>query len=98
MRYGGCISGLTQGVLAALVADAAPADQRGAAFGVFNLVGGVATLAASLVAGRLWDVLGPRAPFFGGALACTAALVALALVLRVAPRFAATLTAAPKRR
>jgi MFS family permease len=90
--------GLTQGVLAALVADAAPAEQRGAAFGFFNLVGGAAALAASLIAGRLWDVLGPRAAFFGGALACTAALVALALVLRVAPRFAATLTAAPKRR
>jgi MFS family permease len=89
--------GLTQGVLAALVADAAPADQRGAAFGVFNLVGGVATLIASLVAGGLWDALGPRAAFFGGALACASALVALALAARVAPSLAASLTAPPKR-
>ena len=51
--------GLTQGVLAALVADAAPADQRGAAFGVFNFVSGIAALVASLAAGALWDALGP---------------------------------------
>ena len=51
--------GLTQGVLAALVADSAPADQRGAAFGVFNFASGLAALAASLAAGALWDALGP---------------------------------------
>ena len=90
--------GLTQGVLSALVADAAPAEQRGAAFGVFNLVGGAATLFASLGAGALWDAMGPRAAFFGGALACAAALVALALAARVAPSLAATLTAPPKPR
>jgi len=77
--------GLTQGVLAALVADAAPADQRGAAFGVFNFVSGVAALAASLVAGALWDAIGPGATFLAGALVCAIGLVALSLAARRAP-------------
>jgi len=77
--------GLTQGVLAALVADSAPADQRGAAFGVFNFVSGVAALAASLAAGALWDALGPAATFLAGALVSALALVALSLAARVAP-------------
>ena len=47
--------GLTQGLLAALVAAAAPADLRGTAFGVFNLVCGIALLVASVLAGWLWD-------------------------------------------
>jgi MFS family permease len=57
----------TQGLLAALVADAAPADLRGTAFGVFNLVVGVAQLAASVVAGALWEAVGPGATFVAGA-------------------------------
>ena len=52
--------GLTQGLLSALVADTAPAELRGTAFGVFNLVSGVAMLAASVIAGALWDVDRPR--------------------------------------
>jgi MFS family permease len=59
--------GLTQGLLAALVAAAAPADLRGTAFGVFNLVCGVALLAASALAGWLWDALGPAFTFYAGA-------------------------------
>ncbi len=59
--------GLTQGLLAALVAQAAPADLRGTAFGVFNLVCGVALLAASVIAGWLWDALGPQFTFYAGA-------------------------------
>ena len=77
--------GLTQGVLAALVADAAPADQRGAAFGVFNFVSGIAALVASLVAGALWDAIGPGATFLAGALVCAIGLVALSLAARFAP-------------
>jgi MFS family permease len=77
--------GLTQGVLSAMVADAAPADQRGAAFGVFNFVSGVALLAASLVAGALWDAIGPGATFLAGALACAIGLVALSFAARMAP-------------
>jgi MFS family permease len=59
--------GLTQGLLAALVAAAAPADLRGTAFGVFNLVCGVALLIASVLAGWLWDAFGPQFTFFAGA-------------------------------
>lgn len=59
--------GLTQGVLTAMVADAAPATRRGTAFGIFNFVVGVAALAASLIAGALWDGFGPGATFLAGA-------------------------------
>ena len=70
--------GLTQGLLAALVADTAPAELRGTAYGFFNLVGGLAMLAASVIAGVLWDVAGPQATFLAGA---GFALVALAGLL-----------------
>ena len=59
--------GLTQGLLSALVAAAAPADLRGTAFGVFNLVCGLALLVASGLAGWLWDAFGPRFTFYAGA-------------------------------
>src|SRR5262252_683245 len=59
--------GFTQGLLAALVADTAPAELRGTAYGVFNLVSGLALLLASVVAGTLWDVAGPQATFLAGA-------------------------------
>ena len=69
--------GMTQGLLAALVADAAPAELRGTAFGVFNLVGGVALLVASVLAGALWDAFGARATFLAGAGLAGLALVGL---------------------
>jgi MFS family permease len=59
--------GLTQGLLAALVAAAAPADLRGTAFGVFNLVCGVALLVASGLAGWLWQAFGAALTFYAGA-------------------------------
>lgn len=59
--------GFTQGLLATLVADTAPTELRGTAFGVFNLVTGVALLLASVIAGELWDAAGPRATFLAGA-------------------------------
>lgn len=69
---------LTQGLLAKLVADHSPAALRGTAFGLFNLVTGVAMLGSSVLAGFLWDIAGPAATFAtGGALA----LLALALAL-----------------
>jgi MFS family permease len=64
----------TQGLLAALVADAAPADLRGSAFGVFNLTQGLALLLASAVAGALWQAAGPTATFLAGAAFALAAL------------------------
>jgi MFS family permease len=70
--------GLTQGLLAALVADTAPSDLRGTAFGVFNLVTGVAMLVASLLAGALWDFAGPQVTFLAGAIFTALALAALA--------------------
>ena len=74
--------GLTQGILAALVADAAPAEARGTAFGVFNLASGAALLAASGVAGLVWDAVGPAATFeVGGGLAVLA-LVGLGALIR----------------
>jgi len=73
--------GMTQGLLAALVADAAPARVRGTAFGVFHLVSGLAMLLASLLAGVLWEQIGAPATFVAGALFTGAALVALLLVI-----------------
>lgn len=72
--------GLTQGLFAALVADTAPADLRGTGFGLFNLLTGLAALAASLIAGALWGAIGPQATFFAGAIftACTLAALPLA--------------------
>ena len=65
---------VTQGLLAAMVADAAPADLRGTAYGFFNLVSGVAMLIASALAGLLWDGLGAGATFVAGALFAALAL------------------------
>lgn len=59
--------GLTQGLLAALVAEVVPASVRGTAFGVFHLLTGIALLGASLIAGLLWHEFGPAATFLGGA-------------------------------
>ena len=59
--------GLTQGILATLVADTAPADLRGTSFGVFNLVSGLALLLSSLIAGLLWDAGGALMTFLAGA-------------------------------
>jgi len=74
--------GMTQGLLATMVAGAAPAHLRGTAFGLFNLVGGVATLLASVLAGVLWDQLGAAATFGAGA-----AFAALAFaVVMIGPR------------
>lgn len=69
--------GMTQGLLATMVADTAPADLRGTAFGFFNLVSGIAMLIASAVAGLLWDSLGASFTFYAGAAFCVLALVGL---------------------
>jgi MFS family permease len=69
--------GMTQGLLAAMVADTAPADLRGTAYGFFNLVSGLAMLVASGVAGLLWDQLGASATFLAGAACSGLALLGL---------------------
>jgi MFS family permease len=65
--FWGLHMGFTQGILSALIADTAPPELRGTAFGVFNLVTGLALLLASLIAGGLWDIVGPQATFLAGA-------------------------------
>jgi MFS family permease len=68
---------MTQGLLATMVADVAPPDLRGTAFGFFNLMSGLAMLLASTVAGVLWDQLGAPATFVSGAFFSLAALALL---------------------
>lgn len=74
--------GITQGLLAAMVAHAAPADLRGTAYGFFNLVSGITMLLASVLAGLLWDRLGASFTFFAGAGFCVAALAGLAWTIK----------------
>jgi len=78
--------GITQGLLATMVADTAPVDLRGTAFGFFNLVSGLAMLVASAVAGLLWDRFGAASTFHAGAAFCVLTLGALALRPPIPPR------------
>ena len=71
--------GMTQGLLAAMVAQTAPDDLRGTAFGLFNLVSGVAMLIASAMAGLLWDRYGPSFTFIAGAVFSAVALAVMTL-------------------
>ena len=77
--------GFTQGLLTKLVADTAPAELRGTAFGMYNLLTGLALLAASIIAGALWDWLGPQATFLTGAGFTTVSLVGFALLVGRVP-------------
>ena len=70
--------GITQGLLATMVANTAPADLRGTAYGFFNLMSGLALLVASGLAGLVWDQLGAAFTFYAGAIFCVLALIALA--------------------
>lgn len=78
--------GITQGLLATMVANTAPSDLRGSAYGFFNLASGIFMLVASVGAGWLWDRLGPAYTFYAGAVFCLAALALL--VGRQQPRAA----------
>ena len=69
--------GMTQGLLATMVADTAPSDLRGTAYGVFNLMSGLAMLLASGIAGWLWDQYGAATTFLGGAAFAGFALLGL---------------------
>lgn len=71
--------GMTQGLLATMVADTAPSDLRGTAYGVFNLSSGLALLVASVVAGFAWDDFGSSVTFWMGGAFATLCLVALML-------------------
>jgi len=69
--------GITQGLLATMVADTAPADLRGTAYGFFSLICGIAMLVASGVAGLLWDLFGAAFTFYAGGVFCIIALAGL---------------------
>jgi MFS family permease len=75
--------GMTQGLLAAMVADTAPEALRGTAYGVFNLLSGLSLLVSSIIAGLLWDAMGSAFTFYAGA--GFAALTLLGMALRPAP-------------
>jgi MFS family permease len=70
--------GFTQGLFNKLVADTAPVELRGTAFGIFNLTSGISMLGASVLAGLLWQSIGPHATFLAGAI--FAALAALGVL------------------
>jgi MFS family permease len=77
--------GFTQGLLATLVADTAPPELRGTAYGVFNLLSGLALLVASVLAGALWESVGPQGTFLAGAVFAVLALAGLAATRRIKP-------------
>lgn len=77
--------GFTQGLLATLVADTAPPELRGTAYGMFNLLSGLALLIASVLAGELWEHVGPQGTFLAGAAFTVLASAGLAAARRIAP-------------
>ena len=60
-----------------MVADTAPADLRGTAYGFFNLLSGIAMLIASVVAGWLWEIYAAAFTFYASAALCGLALLTL---------------------
>jgi MFS family permease len=72
--------GLTQGLLAKLVADRSPTALRGTAFGLFHVATGLALLAASVIGGLLWDRAGASATFLAGAGFALVAAIGLAVL------------------
>lgn len=75
--FWGLHMGATQGLLTTIIADASPADLRGTAFGLFNLLTGLALLIASITAGWLWTAVGPAATFYAGAVFSAVAMIGL---------------------
>jgi MFS family permease len=86
--YGAYIA-FTDGVMKALVSDIVPADVRSSALGLFQGIGGLAALVASVAAGLLWDYVSIRAPFLLGAACALVAALALVVMMgsgRLRPR------------
>ena len=79
----GLYLGLSQGLLSALIADTAPEDLRGTAFGLFNLLTGGALLIASVLAGWLWHAYGPTATFLAGAFFSGSAALTMAIRMTI---------------
>lgn len=78
----GLYYGATDGVARAFVADMVPAERRGTAYGLFHTAVGITALPASLIAGFLWQLIGPSAPFILGAALAGVAVVALLVLVR----------------
>jgi MFS family permease len=76
----GVYMGLTDGVQRAYLATLIPDHRKATGFGLYHMVVGLAILPASIVAGVLWDRIGPAAPFwFGAAMSALAMLLFMAL-------------------
>ncbi len=75
--------GMTQGLLATMVANTSPSDLRGTAYGFFNLACGLALLVASVLAGVLWERFGASSTFYAGAMFCSCTIVVVALERRL---------------
>ena len=80
IAFWGLHMAVTQGLFAKLVADRSPEQLRGSAYGIFNLVTGLTLLAASVIAGVLWDAEGPTTTFVAGAAFASVALAGLVLI------------------
>jgi MFS family permease len=78
--------GATEGVAKALVADVVPhSDKRGTAYGLYNAAVGVSAFPASLIAGVLWQSIGPAAPFLFGSVLALGAMVAMTVLIPAQP-------------
>lgn len=82
LLFWGLSLALTEGLMAAMIADSAPASLRGTAFGLFNLASGIAMLLGNLASGTLWDIAGPESAFLFTAAAAAAAMVLLPFIRR----------------
>jgi len=78
----GAYYGMTEGILRAYAVDLAPREMRGSAVGAYYTFAGAALLPASLIAGFLWDSVGPSGPFYYGALTSAVAAVLMLLLVR----------------
>jgi MFS family permease len=81
----GVYEGLTAGVEKAFVADLVPPEVRGTAYGLFNTAIGISALPSSLIAGILWQEIGPAAPFVFGAILAFMALIGLNMFVKKEP-------------
>jgi MFS family permease len=78
----GLLMGAAHGLMTAIIADTAPDDMRATGFGLFNLITGIALLAASAIAGGLWTLFGPSMTFHAGAAFAAVALIGPMAVTR----------------
>jgi MFS family permease len=78
----GLYYGVAEGVSRAFVADLVPVERRGTAYGLYHTAVGLSLLPASLIAGWLWHIVGPEAPFFFGAAMAGAAMLGFLLLVR----------------